>query len=192
MIQSGQPFSVVDFSGAVGSIFYSVNDNITNPVVPLAPGCSPQKARTGFNGVNGPALNASCFTVPLLNPGDLNGAIPPDDTFETNFITGDRNIFRQSWQKRTDLSVVKVTKLTERVMLKLSLDVFNLTNTTSLDVPANFIFQGSFSGTAIVGTPPLDLSNPSNSFYHAPTGLGFVHNTIGSSRQIQMSLQLSF
>ncbi len=192
VIQSGQPFSVVDFSGAVGSIFYSVNDNITNPVVPLAPGCSPQKARTGFNGVNGPALNASCFTVPLLNPGDLNGAIPPDDTFETNFITGDRNIFRQSWQKRTDLSVVKVTKLTERVMLKLSLDVFNLTNTTSLDVPANFIFQGSFSGTAIVGTPPLDLSNPSNSFYHAPTGLGFVHNTIGSSRQIQMSLQLSF
>jgi hypothetical protein len=193
VLQSGQPFSVVDFSGAVGSIYYSVNDNITNPVAPLAPGCTPQNARTGFNGLNGPALKSSCFTVPLLSPGALNGAIPPGDAFETNFIDGERNIFRQSWQKRTDLSVVKVTKLTERVTLKLSLDIFNLTNTTSLDVPANFIFQNSFfSGTPIVGTPPLDLSNPGNSFYQAPSGLGFVHETIGSARQIQMSMHLLF
>ena len=31
VIQSGQPYSVVDYSGAVGSIFYGVNDGITNP-----------------------------------------------------------------------------------------------------------------------------------------------------------------
>ena len=49
-----------------------------------------------------PALKSDCFDVPLLAPGDLNGAIPPGDTFETNFIPGggQRNIFRQSWQKR--------------------------------------------------------------------------------------------
>ena len=41
VIQSGQPYSVVDYSGAVGSIFYGVNDGITNPIVPLS-GCSPQ------------------------------------------------------------------------------------------------------------------------------------------------------
>ena len=35
-IQSGQPYSVVDYSGAVGSIFYGVNDGITNPIVPLS------------------------------------------------------------------------------------------------------------------------------------------------------------
>ena len=35
VIQSGQPYSVVDYSGAVGSIFYGVNDGITNPIVPL-------------------------------------------------------------------------------------------------------------------------------------------------------------
>jgi hypothetical protein len=192
-LQSGQPFSVVDFSGAVGSIFYSVNDNITNPIAPLSPGCSPKQARTGFNGVNGPALNASCFTVPLLNPGDLGGAIPPGDAFETNFTNGERNIFRQSWQKRTDLSAVKVTKLSDRSLLRYTFDVFNLTNTASLDLPANFIFQNStFNGAPIIGTPPLNLSDPSNSFYQAPTGLGLVHNTIGSARQIQMSLQLFF
>ena len=35
VIQSGQPYSVVDYSGAVGSIFYGDNDGITNPIVPL-------------------------------------------------------------------------------------------------------------------------------------------------------------
>ncbi len=190
VIQSGQPYSVVDFSGAVGSIFYSVNDNITNPIAPLAAGCSPKQAYTGLNGVSGPALRANCFTVPLLNPGDLNGAIPPNDTFETNFTTGQRNLFRQSWQKRTDMSVVKLTKLTESVSAKFSLDVFNLTNTPSLDVPANFIFQNStFNGAPVVGTPPL---NANGSFYSVASGLGFVHNTIGSARQIQMALQIGF
>ena len=35
VLQSGQPYSVIDYSGAVGSIFYGVNDGITNPIVPL-------------------------------------------------------------------------------------------------------------------------------------------------------------
>jgi hypothetical protein len=193
VFQSGQPYSVVDFSGAVGSIYFSVNDNITNPIAPLAPGCTAKNARTGFNGLNGPVLKSSCFTVPLLNPGDLNGAIPAVDPFETKFISGERNIFRQSWQKRTDLSVVKGTKLTDRMMLKLSLDIFNLTNTTSLDVPANFIFQNSsFNGAPIEGTQPLNLSDPGDSFYQAPVGLGYVHQTIGSARQIQMAMHLTF
>jgi len=39
VIQSGQPYSVVDYSGAVGSIFYGTNDGITNPIVPLS-GCT--------------------------------------------------------------------------------------------------------------------------------------------------------
>ena len=74
-LQSGQPYSVIDYSGAVGSIFYSIIDGITNPIVPLAPGCTPQSAVTGAIGNNpsSPALKASCFTLPLLNPGDLNG-----------------------------------------------------------------------------------------------------------------------
>ena len=49
VIQSGQPYSVVDYSGAVGSIFYGVNDGITNPIVPLS-GCSPKQALTGASG----------------------------------------------------------------------------------------------------------------------------------------------
>ena len=48
--QSGQPYSIIDYTGAVGSIFYSVYDGITNPIVPLAPGCTPKNAVTGASG----------------------------------------------------------------------------------------------------------------------------------------------
>ena len=69
VLQSGQPYSVIDYSGAVGSIYYGLNDGITNPIVPLAPGCTPKNAVTGAIGNDPglPALKASCFTVPLLS-----------------------------------------------------------------------------------------------------------------------------
>ena len=211
VIQSGQPYSVVDYSGAVGSIFYGVNDGITNPIVPLTT-CSPQQAMTGASGATPgkPALNANCFGLPLLNPGDLNGAIPNDsalgvgDPFETNFIDhGQRNIFRQSWQRRADISLVKMTQLTERFWLRYSFDVYNLTNTASFDIPIDDITQNpSFNGFPQQGTPAT-LTPCNNSFNQGPnggslfvcpglSGLGITNKTIGSPRQIQMSLSLTF
>jgi len=217
-LQSGQPFSVVDYSGAVGSIYYSINDGIGNPIAPLAPGCTPKNAVTGAigNNINLPALKASCFTVPLLYPCNvanaqtLDGsfpcsAIPPGDTFETNFSAGgQRNIFRQSWQQRADISIVKITEITERVNLRYNFDVFNLTNHPSFDLPIDNIDQNlAFSATPIAQapygtntTPTLasgcNGSSPQNGFYFCPTGLGQTVKTIGSSRQIQMSLSLVF
>ena len=47
VVQSGQPYSIIDYSGAVGSIFYSTFNGITNPIVPLAPGCNRKNALTG-------------------------------------------------------------------------------------------------------------------------------------------------
>ena len=186
IIQSGQPYSVVDYSGAVGSIFYGTSDGITNPIVPLG-SCTPSKALTGASGATpgAPALNAACFTLPLLNPGDLGGAIPAGDTYETNFTTGQRNIFRQAWQKRTDISLVKTTQITERAALKFSFDVFNLTNTASFDIPIDNVSQNLFFN---------DFPVYGSSLYSSPTasGLGIVNKTIGSPRQIQMSLKLSF
>jgi hypothetical protein len=204
VLQSGQPYSVIDYSGAVGSIFYSINDGITNPIVPLAPGCTPQNAVTGAlgNNPNAPALKPSCFTIPILQPGDLGGAIPTGDTFETNFIPngGQRNIFRQSWQKRADISLVKVTSL---FALKYSFDVFNLTNHPSFDIPIDNINQNlTFNPTPVAGSPAVPSAaacaanggDPfvGNNFYQCPTGIGQVVHTIGSSRQIQMSLSLQF
>jgi len=199
VIQSGQPYSIIDYTGAVGSIFFSVYDGITNPIVPLAPGCTAKNAVTGSSGAfsnpadpNSYALKQDCFTLPLLQPGDLGGAIPAGDTFETNFTTGQRNIFRQAWQKRADISLVKLTQLTEHYSLKYSLDIFNVTNTASFDIPIDDVSQNQFYNQfPILGTPPLPANGP-NSFYNPPSGLGVVNKTIGSPRQIQMTLRLLF
>jgi carboxypeptidase family protein/TonB-dependent receptor-like protein len=206
ILQSGQPYSVVDYSGAVGSVYYSIYDGITNPIVPLnfAAGCTPKNAVTGAKGATPglPALKASCFTVPLLNPGDLGGAIPTGDTYETNFTSGQRNIFRQSWQKRADISLVKTTAITERFSLKYSFDVYNLTNHPSFDIPIDnvsqnlFFSQVPYKGTPAVPSPATCAASGnfvgSSYFYQCPTGLGQVVHTIGSARQIQMSLSLAF
>ncbi len=184
VLQSGQPYSVIDFTGAVGSIFYSTNNGITNPIVPLAPGCTPKSALTGHSGAFGTtALKAECFTVPLLAPGALNGAIPSNDTFETNFTHGQRNIFRQAFQKRADASLFKEVAFSDRYSLKYTFDVYNLTNTTSLDVPGNEVSQNQFFNNFPVAGEPL---------YNVPFGIGVVTHTIGSPRQIQMSLRFLF
>jgi hypothetical protein len=200
VIQSGQPYSVVDYSGAVGSIFYGDNDGITNPIVPLV-SCTPKQAITGASGAGAmPALDANCFGIPLLQPGALNGAIPSNDPYETNFIDhGQRNIFRQSWQRRADISLIKITQITERSSLKFTFDVFNLTNTASFDIPIDDVSQNiNFNGFPIVGTPatltPCN-QNFTGSLYVCPTtgsGLGVTNKTIGSPRQIQMSLGFTF
>ncbi|MGA7242383.1 MAG: TonB-dependent receptor [Terracidiphilus sp.] len=204
VLQSGQPYSVIDFSGAIGSIYYSTADGITNPIVPLANGCTAKSAMSGHSGAwtpvlgqAGAALKASCFTLPLLPAGGLGGAIPDSDPYETGFTSGQRNIFRQSFQKRADASLVKETKLTERYSLKYTFDVYNLTNTTSFDIPGNQVSQNAaYNAFPTAGEPVLPSgcsgSGACASLYSFPSGLGIVTHTIGSPRQIQMSLHVDF
>lgn len=201
VLQSGQPYSIVDYSGAIGSIFYGTSNGITNPVVPLAPGCDANRASTHRSGAFGmPALDASCFTLPLLHAGDLDGAIPAGDDFETNFTTGQRNIFRQAWQRRADLSMVKSFAFTEKLSARYTFDVFNVTNTTSFDIPGQTVSQNAgYNDFPVLGTPsaPSPAScaagnAPAGTFFNCPTGLGFTTHAISSPRQIQMSLQVSF
>ena len=205
VLQSGQPYSIIDFSGAVGSIFYSTADGITNPIVPLAPGCTPKTALTGASGAWTPlggkaALNPLCFTLPLLPAGGLGGAIPTSDPYETGFTSGQRNIFRQTAQKRADASLVKTLAIREKYNLRYTLDVYNLTNTASFDVPGNELQQNAgYNAYPVAGTPILPTNNCATNpggtnlgFYSCPSGLGIVTHTIGAPRQVQMSLKLDF
>ena len=212
VLQSGQPYSVIDFSGAVGSIYYGVSDGITNPIVPLANGCTPKNAKTGLSGAFGDfALKPACFGIPLIPAGGLNGAVPTSDPYETGFTTGQRNIFRQAFQKRADASLIKMTNFTERYALRYTFDVYNLTNTSSFDIPGNEVSQNAdYNGfPAAAGTYPGGVApsgqtcsslagqasaSPSNGqyFYSCAVGLGVTTHTIGSPRQIQMSLQFVF
>jgi hypothetical protein len=184
VLQSGQPYSIIDYSGAVGSLYYGVADGITNPIVPLAPGCTPKNALTGASGAFGmPALKSSCFTLPSVKAGSMG--VPANDSFETAFTSGQRNIFRQSTQKRADVSLVKELKLKEHYGLRYSFDIFNLTNTSSFDIPKDNVSQND----SYNGYPSLDQAG---NFYNAPDGLGYVTRTIGSPRQIQMALRLTY
>ena len=136
--------------------------------------------------------------------------VPSTDPFETGFTTGQRNIFRQAFQKRADASLVKTTTLTSRYALKYTFDVYNLTNSASFDVPGNEVSQNQNyngfpndiskyavgvapSGNTCATNPSSANANTSNNyFYSCATGLGVVTHTIGSPRQVQMSLTLLF
>src|SRR5205807_3355183 len=151
--QSGQPFSIIDFSGTAGSIFFSADDFITNPILPLAPGISPQKATQGgtdnfftsgpLAGVKVPYINPNVFSIPLLSPGQ--SGVPPCgpttggttvcDMVETSYGNNGRNIFRAPFQTRFDFSVLKNFRLTERFNLKFQADAFNIFNHPSFDTP---------------------------------------------------------
>ena len=156
VLQSGQPFSIYDFSGSVGSQYFGNNIELINPVLPLAPGVKPNQAKTGHSGAffnsDNPqtsSLDPTKFQIPLVNPGDSGvpncdasggpGGGQLCDVFETNFVPGQRNIFRQSFQKRADISLQKTTHIIGRVSARYTFDVFNLTNTPSFDIPTNNI-----------------------------------------------------
>jgi hypothetical protein len=192
IIQSGQPYSVIDFSGAVGSLFYSTFNGITNPIVPLKQGCTAKSALTGASGAfynvdtgAGAALNPACFTLPLVAEGTMG--VPNGDVFETNFTSGQRNIFRQTFQKRTDASLVKEISIREHYNLRYTFDVYNVTNTSSFDIPSDEVTQNAaYNNAPVIDTDPYSL------YTKAPGGLGVTKHTIGSPRQIQMSLHFNF
>jgi hypothetical protein len=216
VLQSGQPYSIEDYSGTIASEYYSTNDGITNPIVPLAPGVSPKQAYTGSSGAfktpSGaaiPALDSSKFIVPFADPGQ-NG-VPPCgvstagapvcDVFETTFGgSGQRNIFREAFQSRADVSLVKNFAVTERVGVKYTFDVFNVTNTPSFDIPNNSISANSSYNSAPTYNPSLSTIANRQTVYSINNdntisnglGLGVVQQTIGSPRIISMSLHVLF
>ncbi|MDQ2840694.1 MAG: carboxypeptidase regulatory-like domain-containing protein [Acidobacteriota bacterium] len=186
--ESGQPYNVYDFSGSVASIYYSANDYITNPVLPLASGYTAGTAQLqGTTGVNAgkPVLNVNAFYPQFLQPGQ-SGVPPCDafaqstggcDTFESGYGGGGRNIFRGPFQVRFDNTLGKEFRLTERVHLRFNFDAFNVFNHPSFDTPNNNVSYYNFG-------PPV-LNPPRGS-------LGEIQHTIGSPRFLQADLHLTF
>jgi hypothetical protein len=216
--ESGQPFSVIDFSGTAASIFFSADDFITNPILPLAPGISPKKATQGgtdnfftsgpLAGVRVPYVNPNDFTIPFLNPGDPKYGIPPCgptvitamnvcDTQETSYGPNGRNLFRAPFQTRFDFTIFKNFKLTERVAMKFQADAFNLFNHPSFDAPnGNFGLNGCFN-------PFPCFPNPQQILYSDQTAnppilnlntnnYGVIRQTVGSNRFLQLAVHITF
>ena len=119
-----------------------------NPVLPITDAKDPKRALTGNSGaVRGsggsyiPAIDPTEINIQYLPPGQkgipVSTGSDPQDIYETDFAPGERNLFRQAPQKRLDVSFRKSFHATERVTLQYAFNIFNVTNTTSLDVPQN-------------------------------------------------------
>jgi hypothetical protein len=145
--QSGEPYSLYEFYGAVGSVFFGDYPTLMNPVLPIKNPSNPKSALTGHSGAYRagssyiPAIDPSQLSIHYLAPG--TDGIPtstgsnPQDVYETDFAPGQRNLFRQAFQKRLDMSVRKQFHPSEKLTLEYRFNVFNALNTTSLDVPQN-------------------------------------------------------
>ena len=146
ILQSGEPYSLYEFYGSVGSLRFGDYPNLMNPVLGIKDPKHPSSALTGnkgaFRGTGGsyiPAIDPSQIAINYLSPGDqgipVSTGTDPQDIYETAFNSGQRNIFRQSPQKRLDMSIRKTFHITERITAQYELNAFNITNTTSLDIP---------------------------------------------------------
>jgi len=177
--QSGQPYSVYDYSGSVASLYFGTDDEIGNPIVPLKAGVSASQAELqGTTGVNAgkPVLNASDFSPVFVAPGTYG--VPAGDTYESIYGDAGRNLFRGPFQVRFDMSLSKQFAITERIKMRFNFNVYNLFNHPDFDTPNNDVvfFEG-------YSAPPV----------FPPGGsLGVIQHTIGSSRFLQLALHLAF
>ena len=182
--QSGQPYSIYDYSGSVASMYLGTSDYIGNPIVPLKPGVTASQAQLqGTTGVNAgkPVLNVNDFSPVFLAPGQ--SGVPPCDSsgcdlYESLYGNSGRNMFRGPFQVRFDMTLGKTFEIKEKYRLRFNFDAFNLFNHPDFDAPNNNVtFFPYYEG------PP---SFP-------PVGsLGIIQHTIGSPRFLQLSLHLTF
>ena len=233
-LQSGQPYSIYEFDGAVGSIYFGNFPTLANPVLGIKNGANPKSALTGQpgsqlanvvqNATNTsstysyvPAINVNQLQINNLAPGQKGIPLPtgnePSDIFENDFTPGQRNIFRQGFQKDADASLQKQFRVTERFAARYTFDVYNLTNSFSPDVPNNSATVSASRlgaptsptarttvgygqvATNLTQTSQGTASTDYNALYALPAptnAFGSVRNAISLPRTIEMSLHLVF
>lgn len=111
--------------------------------------CTSEQAISGYDTNNLAVINRSCFSSPLGSFGNLG-----------------RNTFRGPVQKRLDLSIVKNTRINERMSFEVGFDLFNVFNT-------------------------INFANPNNDLQDA-VDFGVITNTVGGPRVGQFRAKFRF
>lgn len=111
--------------------------------------CSAEEAIAGYSTANVIAFDRSCFSSARGGFGNLG-----------------RNVFRGPVQRRFDVSIVKNTKLTERMSFEVGFDLFNVFDT-------------------------VNLANPNNDLQDA-VDFGVITNTVGGPRVGQFRAKFRF
>jgi hypothetical protein len=136
--QSGEPYSVYDYSGSIGSLYFGTDDEITNPLVPLKPGVTAKQAELqGTTGINAgkPVLNQNDFSPVFVTPGTYG--VPLGDPYESLYGNDGRNLFRAPFQVRFDMALSKEFMFAEKYRLRLNFNVYNVFNHPNFDAPNN-------------------------------------------------------
>jgi hypothetical protein len=226
IVQSGEPFSLDEFHGAVGSAQFGYYPSLINPVLPIKDPKAAKAALTGrsgaMRGTGGaylPSIDPNQLAIVYLSPGQKGVPVAtgtdPQDVYETDFSSvNQRNIFRQAMQKRLDISLSKTFQVSHRFGIQYSFNVFNVTNTSSFDVPQNQpqIRQGGacatnllttaydceashfYEGYGNIATSQTDQATPVTT--GAPGGgtagqnLDLTPYTVGSGRNVVVPLQI--
>jgi hypothetical protein len=177
--QSGQPFNMYDFSGAVSGIYNGSFPNISDPAIGFGGNTVSQVQLQGTTGVDPgkPYIDVSKLSIPVI-PAGVAG-VPTGDTVETGWANVGRNVFRGPFQIRWDQSVAKSFRINERFALRYSAEFYNIANHPSFDAPNN-------------STSLYSVSSGKVTQRAAATTAGYISHTLGSPRFIQMSLRLSF
>jgi hypothetical protein len=177
--QSGQPFNMYDFSGAVSGIYNGSFPNISDPAIGFGGNTVSQVQLQGTTGVDPgkPYIDVSKLSIPVI-PAGVAG-VPTGDTVETGWANVGRNVFRGPFQIRWDQSVAKSFRINERFALRYSAEFYNIANHPSFDAPNN-------------STSLYSVSSGKVTQRAAATTAGYISHTLGSPRFIQMSLRLTF
>lgn len=158
--RSGLPVNVSD--GFIRAFDNQGSANRPN-YVPTAPGCNGNPVNEDIfasaTTANPKWINTACFALP--RPGEL-GSTP-------------RNFISAPDFKDLDMSILKATKISEKLTVQFRAEFFNILNHTNFGVPNLNLF--SVSGTGAVSVPAT---------------AGAITSTVGTSRQIQFGIKLLF
>jgi hypothetical protein len=122
--QSGRPFSIIDDADFSGFLFAS-----TAPRPNIADGATYDDLKTPGSASErvGNYINADVLESSGAQLGNLG-----------------RNILRAPTQKRLDISLMKQTRLSERVGLDFRVEAYNVTNTANFRAPRNILSEDDF------------------------------------------------
>jgi hypothetical protein len=194
-LQSGQPYNLYDFSGAVAGLYDSTIINIADPILGFTPGVPiSQILLQGTIGASAlhPIIDTSKIYLPTVAPGTFgvpacatatNGS-QVCDTYESLFSATGRNTFRGPFQTRVDVSLAKNTRVREHDELQLRFDVFNVLNHPDFDVPAN--------GTSLYSVTKTGLAITSVTVRAPAATIGLIQQTLGGPRVMMISAHFRF
>jgi hypothetical protein len=156
--QSGNPFNVVIASSSITGVGNTVRPNVSGPVI------------ISNNPLGQWIANPSVFSAPTNSFGNLG-----------------RNSLYGPGFSDVDLSLIKTTKITERMSVQFHVDAFDLLNHPNYGQP------GPVGGGAssLVFTPPT-ATKPIPASFSTISSTRFPTGDSGSSRQLQFALKFLF